>query len=99
MREIFAKFFSEKKCDNCPTMKNLEHHELHQVITTSFEAIPTKKLDISLEKSVEHLVGNVIPEVSLNPWISVGAGFPSRNPPAKIPSQPTKAHQVKDLRS
>jgi len=33
---------------------------------------------------------------------NVGAGFPSRNPPAKIPSQPTKAHQahqVEDLRS
>ncbi|BAB02916.1 unnamed protein product [Arabidopsis thaliana] len=30
MREIFANFFPETACDEPPTMKNQEHHELHQ---------------------------------------------------------------------
>jgi len=42
MREIFANFFPETACDEPPTMKNQEHHELHQVITTRSEATPTK---------------------------------------------------------
>ena len=42
MREIFANFFPKTTCDEPPTMKNQEHHELHQVITTRSEATPTK---------------------------------------------------------
>ncbi|CAA0384212.1 unnamed protein product [Arabidopsis thaliana] len=30
MHEIFANFFPETACDEPPTMKNQEHHELHQ---------------------------------------------------------------------
>ncbi|CAA0384304.1 unnamed protein product [Arabidopsis thaliana] len=51
-------------------MKNQEHHELHQVITTRAEADPTKNPDISLENSVEHLVGTEFLEASPNPWVS-----------------------------
>ncbi|OAP03404.1 hypothetical protein AXX17_AT3G35780 [Arabidopsis thaliana] len=70
IREMFAKFFPVNASDEPPEMKNQEHHELHQVITTRAEANPTKNPDISLENSVEHLVGTEFLEASPNPWVS-----------------------------